>query len=322
MLSNSIFISLVNWEPTSLASATPLHIRSVEKTFRISLAHLLKTGHAGTMTSAVTEFLQKQNMRMTNAADQLRRAKAEAQRKRSVLEEPLQQQQQPEAGPSGETAKRRRIEGAEAFTTATAAAVSQSQNPMAGFDVKQLPLPIVTELIMASFQAISQERITQAIEDIRHHLPKAEEGPAAPPVPPADDLADENEELQIVQPDEAITTGEDADMGALDDFELPEPDLLSEGSQMQSLFQLSIERICTGPKENVEGIWAPMLIRLVTRGQVCEAQKASIREALYDVVRQKPEERCGKSGTESLPLTLTGSLTDLLWIDWIWRGHG
>lgn len=239
------------------------------------------------MAPSVTDFLQKQNTRMTQAAEQLRRAKAEAQRKRSVLEEPLLQ---PEAGPSGETAKRRRIEGAEAFTTATSA--SQAQNPMAGFDVKQLPIQIVTELIIASFEAISQDRITQAIQEIRHHLPKSEDGTPVPPVPAADDLADENEELQIPQTEEA--TAEDEDMGTLADFELPEPDMLSEGSQMQSLFQLSIERICTGPKEHTEGIWAPMLIRLATRGQVAEEQKSSIREALYGLVQQNPEERCVK----------------------------
>lgn len=289
-LANSIFISLVNWDPSSLSSATPLQIRSVEKAFRISLAHLLKSGHAGQSASSITEFLQKQNVRMMQAADSLRQAKAEAKRKQAALDEPAAPLSLPVASSSGEQNKRRRVEGAEAFTSASAA--SQDENPLAGFDVTTLPVSIVAELIISSLQVIPEQKLTEAIGEIRRILPTSAGGVPTAAEAAEEELADENEELRITTIGEDDTAaGEDEDMAGLEKFELPEPDLISDDSHLHMLFQVSIERICTGPKQQAEGVWAPMLVRLATRGTVGEEQKESIRAALFGLIQQNPGER-------------------------------
>lgn len=246
------------------------------------------------------------------AADELRRSKAEAQRKRSVTEvESTNQMVAP--GTSGDQAKRRRVEGAEAFTSASAA--SQSENPLAGFDVTTLPVHLVAELIIANLQVTTESRLTEAIQEIRKILPTSAGGVASTAVEQAEEqeLADENEELKLARVDEAGAAADgDEDMGALEDFELPEPPMISDASHLKSLFQLTVERISTGPKQHAEGIWAPMLIRLATRGLVGDDQKHSIRETLFGLVQQTPSERSVVSVNLCLPRPRADSNVDRL----------
>jgi len=180
-LSNTIFTSLVNWEPSALVSTcTPLQIRSVEKTFRIALAHLLRAGLATAFTPSITEFLHKQNTRMLVAAEESRRKKEEeATRKRNRIAEELHLDPSSLAdGPSD--GKKRRVGEApppaavqnmamssntatRSFATASKAASGNEPNPLASFDVTNLPVTLVTELIIANLQVVSEAVLAVAI---------------------------------------------------------------------------------------------------------------------------------------------------------------
>lgn len=167
-LSSSIFTSMVNWDPSTLASAstcTPLQIRSVEKTFRIALAHLLRAGHATAFTGPITEFLHKQNTRMLVAAEEARQKKdEEATRKRERITDELSANVEPEG-------KKRKLDATSSaaatrnFASASARANvgDTAPNPLASFDVTTLPVTLVTELIIANLQVVTEATLAGAI---------------------------------------------------------------------------------------------------------------------------------------------------------------
>lgn len=174
-LSSSIFTSMVNWDPSNLQSAstcTPLQIRSVEKTFRIALAHLLRAGHATAYTGPITEFLHKQNTRMLVAAEESRRKKEEeATRKRNRITDELHI---PGMDGQPEGKKRRLLDPAlpnsasaaamaRGFAASAKKAIGGEPNPLASFDVTTLPVTLVTELIIANLQVVTEAALAGAI---------------------------------------------------------------------------------------------------------------------------------------------------------------
>lgn len=83
--------------------------------------------------------------------DSKRRREMEASRKRQLASD-----EQVEL-----SSKRRRLDP-EAIATASFL-VNEKDNPLASFDVKTLDLQVVVDLVIASFEALSDERLVAAI---------------------------------------------------------------------------------------------------------------------------------------------------------------
>lgn len=110
-----------------------------------------RTGHGNAFATQITEFLARQSTRMEQAIIEARHQKEqEASRKRQALSDQI-------AG----SAKRRRLDVAPG---ADARIFSASDNPLASFDASSLPLPVVIDVLVATFQTISEASLTSAIE--------------------------------------------------------------------------------------------------------------------------------------------------------------
>jgi symplekin len=173
--SQLIVTSLITWDPANnLIKASPLQVRSVEKTIRITLAYLLRcarplgsalsssprrTGQAGPYNAQITGFLHAQSGRMQKAAESAQRQRDdEASRKRSHIAEVVEQQA---------SSKRRRLASSQtsfADAAAPVAAADHTADAAASFDVTVLPVHVVIELIIANLQAVPAARLTHAIE--------------------------------------------------------------------------------------------------------------------------------------------------------------
>lgn len=88
------------------------------------------------------------------ASDAQKRREIEASRKRQLASD-----EQLES-----SSKRRRLDPNGATGSSTASfLVNEKDNPLASFDVKTLDLQIVVDLVIASFEALSDERLVAAI---------------------------------------------------------------------------------------------------------------------------------------------------------------
>lgn len=144
-----IVTALSNWSPAALAGSTPTQIKSVEKTFRISLAHLLKTAHANAYAGQVTDFLKRQDARMELAASEAKQIVA---RKRDI---------DMESNAQGNEKRSKVDHQGEVFVDSVTGVASE--NPVAKFDAKTLPLHLVVELVIASLQIIAEQTLVNAI---------------------------------------------------------------------------------------------------------------------------------------------------------------
>lgn len=142
-----IVTALSNWSPAALAGSTPTQIKSTEKAFRISLTHLLKTAHANAFAGQVTDFLKRQDARMELAAIEAKQSKS---RKREI-----------EGTEQGEGKRRKLDAGGDVFVDSVTGV--KSNNPVAGFNAKTLPLHLVVELVIASLQIIADQTLINAI---------------------------------------------------------------------------------------------------------------------------------------------------------------
>jgi symplekin len=312
-LSNSIYTSLVNWEPNALSSCTPLQVRGVEKTFRIAVAHLLKSGSATAFAPQITDFLHKQNSRMLQAAEVSRKRRDdEASKKRSRITDELNS-----VATANASNKRRKLdptstkEGLSASKTfALGSKQGEEANPLADFDVTTLPVALVTELIIANLQVVTDAALASAIDEIRKHLgadssvslpldqTEAREGPVNP-------LAEEDEDLQLPRADES-----DDEMEALpeEDYELPLPDLVSHDTH-NALFDSAISRIfstglsaSSSASEAEASLWIGLITRMAARHSKASddpARPDTIRQALFTYIVQDPASRYGTSVLEA-----------------------
>lgn len=92
------------------------------------------------------------------------RKEAEASRKRQLISDEVEM-----------SAKRRRIHNEDGASFRNAVLAAGDNNPLAGFDAKTLPLELVVELVIASFEALSDQRMFQVITvcDLRDAIQRA-----------------------------------------------------------------------------------------------------------------------------------------------------
>lgn len=178
-LSNLILTALTNWSPAALADQSNLQVRSVEKLIRASLTHLVKwvartllrinrpnadslsanrSGHGNAFSTQINDFLASQSARMEQAIFDARQQKdQEASRKRQTMSDQI-----------ASSAKRRRLDSTPG---SDAQIFSAPDNPLSTFDATTLPLPVVIDVLVATFQTINDTSLSSAIE-VRKTFPK------------------------------------------------------------------------------------------------------------------------------------------------------
>lgn len=180
-----IFGALTNWTPASLAALNPIQIKSAEKTIRLALAHLLRSGHGNAHAAQINDFLHRQDQRMKSAWEaEQRRKEQEASHKRQRDAQDFASNAAGWGQPASPSTKRRRLENGVGRSTPEASGSSGQQRtvftgnmaifagasgtmPPAGiadFDIQGLPLDVVIECIIANLQVVGEQRLNAAIE--------------------------------------------------------------------------------------------------------------------------------------------------------------
>lgn len=251
---------------------------------------------------------------MLQAADEAKRKRDdEASRKRSRITDELNS-----VANLASTAanKRRKIDSAAAKETASQTfTIGSSQsaddmNPLASFDVTSLPIALVTELIIANLQVVTESALANAINEIRRHLPTDNAGKEAAALAKTgayDPLADQgDDELRFdVEDDEDEA---EASM-PLESFELPLPEPISAATSNALLSQAMARLRGTGAllTSNLAGLaceWVTIVSRIVTKGFGAPNAAADlVRQAIFEYIGQDP---------------LARSKTALLWLSEEW----
>ncbi|KAL4250329.1 hypothetical protein ABKN59_005891 [Abortiporus biennis] len=143
--------TLASWTPGALVGLPYAHIKSVEKGVRILLNHISRTQQNPRITSQIHAALQLQASRMEKAAAEEKQRKAaaaaaEASRKRSLS-----------AAPDGPDTKRVKLEPEAPVASTSSASL------LTGFDFTTLPASLVTDLIVANLQVISETTLSTLI---------------------------------------------------------------------------------------------------------------------------------------------------------------
>ncbi|ORY92427.1 Symplekin tight junction protein C terminal-domain-containing protein [Leucosporidium creatinivorum] len=299
---NLVITALTNWTPAALAGMSNVHVRSVEKTIRACLTHLLKSGHGSPFATQINDFLSRQAARMERAVAEARQQRElEASRKRQALSDEITN-----------SSKRRRLDSA----PSDAQVFASSDNPLSTFDATTLPVAVVIDLIINNFQGISDATFNAAIEVVRRRLPSVESTPAhdasfsapmlsgpsgyQPPPPPPQvfvkaepvdplklDLGAEELDMkaEVVPEAESDHESEADDAQAVDfDFDLAAehsntPTELSTGAKT-AMIQSAMRRICAAGTDGASpAVWVPLVARLITRGLQPEGEEDDDEEA-------------------------------------------
>ncbi|KAK4053378.1 hypothetical protein OIV83_001542 [Microbotryomycetes sp. JL201] len=172
MFANLVVTALTNWSPTTMTGAGlgNSQVRSVEKVVRVSLTHLLKSGHANAFSGQINEFLGKQLQRMEQAANEARLAREhESNRKRQRLAEDIDN-----------SLKRRKIRGESGaqqekqYDISAFSLLPDGNNALAQFDVSTLPIQLVVDLVVTNLQLITDTVLESVLERVRSRLPEDE----------------------------------------------------------------------------------------------------------------------------------------------------
>jgi symplekin len=185
---------LTNWVPSSISTLSYFQIKSVEKTLRLALIHLLRSGQVNAFASQINDCLHRQDQRMRLASDHERRRKEEESslKRQRILEDVgggyaaytgYNQQQQQQAGPSSSiyggaatpgqqdyanaaaTKRRRLMDGMDIpATPPPSSSQAVAQSGLANFDIKTLKPELVLELIIANLQVMPPERVQTAVD--------------------------------------------------------------------------------------------------------------------------------------------------------------
>ena len=181
-LSNRIMAALTSWTPNAISGLSAVQIKSVEKTVRLALYYLFRSGSANAFASQINDFMQRQDARMRIAHDaEIRRKDDEASLKRARIADDLS------VGPDFLQAKRRRLEdGTSASPTPPPGALSAADRQLlqtqlgtlrqafdvaaatavpAGiksYDVTQVPSQTVMELVIANLLVMTEEALKAA----------------------------------------------------------------------------------------------------------------------------------------------------------------
>lgn len=291
-----IVTALSNWSPAALAGSTPTQIKSVEKTFRISLAHLLKTAHANAYAGQVTDFLKRQDARMELAASEAKQIVA---RKRDI---------DMESNAQGNEKRSKVDHQGEVFVDSVTGVASE--NPVAKFDAKTLPLHLVVELVIASLQIIAEQTLVNAISTSRRNLPapiaveevpKLESAMIDPLLDMGDDELDIKPDAFIAGPDDQEQSDDEGDAGGMemdvleDGTDLVAPEEMSEETKT-AMMESAMRRLCAAGMEGASPvIWSPLVVRLITRGlcdvpangeedELAEGRREALRQIIFDFV--------------------------------------
>lgn len=186
-LASTILAALNNWAPSSISTCSYTQIRSVEKTLRLALIHLLRSGQVNAFASQINDCLHRQEQRMRHAADlERRRKEEEASLKRQRIADdagtgpygygyggPSTSAMPLPAGPGGyagqqdyTAAKRRKLHDGPEVSATPPPSSSQAVTTagLADFDIKSLKAELVLELIIANLQVMPPERVQMAVE--------------------------------------------------------------------------------------------------------------------------------------------------------------
>lgn len=271
-LAHVIVSALTSWNPGAIYHFPATAVRSVEKAVRILLLHFQRTPQIQTIYGhQINDALTKQAVRMEQAVVNERNRKAaaaaEASRKRTINN----------LSDEASEAKRLKTEHD------TSANVS---NVLANFDFSALPHTLVTDLIVANLQILTEQTLSAAVQRYKQAnglLPSASVAHETPPPPeaaqpsadasavksePVDPLAmdvgDEEVEYEPDRLNDEISQKEDLPPGLPEgmdeididealrfaDFKLPSPREFSE-PERQDLLQQSMSRIWDTSRELV-----------------------------------------------------------------------
>ncbi|SCZ93130.1 BZ3500_MvSof-1268-A1-R1_Chr6-2g08480 [Microbotryum saponariae] len=176
-----VVTALTHWVPTALVGkVTPTQIRSTEKIVRTSLTHLLKTNTIAPFASQVTDFLQRQAVRMDAAA-----LEARQQQEKLLLEQARKRQLQETEASIAAATKRRRTDSPNAEagpSTSTTALINLREvftttdgtpNALAQFDASILPLNVCIDFLVATMQQVDAAVLARGIEAAKARLSQA-----------------------------------------------------------------------------------------------------------------------------------------------------
>ncbi|KZT59495.1 hypothetical protein CALCODRAFT_430835 [Calocera cornea HHB12733] len=170
-LGDVIVQTLEVWTPSALAGQSATSIRSVERSIRILLMHLLRTPYGSPHGARVQQILQRQAERVQQTAreeamrqEERQRLAVEANRKRGAPSE------------DENAAKRIKLEPAAAAGMATL-------TDMSAFDVSVLPPSMVVDLVIANLALVSDQELVSAIQNFRQRFAAATSAATSQPQP-------------------------------------------------------------------------------------------------------------------------------------------
>ncbi|KAH6916084.1 Symplekin tight junction protein C terminal-domain-containing protein [Coprinopsis sp. MPI-PUGE-AT-0042] len=159
--------TLKGWTPAALANLSAFQVKSVEKGVRILLVNISRLPGSSQFGPQINEALQQQGQRMERAAFE------EKKRRAAIASGAADTRKRPPTTPSEPTeAKRPKLENDSAAPSAPSAA-----SILSTFDFTSLPPALITELIVANLDALSEAALTALVQAYRQTLP--------PPPPPA-----------------------------------------------------------------------------------------------------------------------------------------
>jgi symplekin len=180
--------TLKGWTPAALANLSAFQVKSVEKGVRILLANisryaararpnLLHTNHLPRLPGSsqfipqIQEALQQQGQRMERAAFE------EKKRRAAIASGAADTRKRPPTTPSESAdAKRLKLESDAAQSSAPTAA-----SILSTFDFTSLPPALITELIVANLDALSEAALTALVQAYRQTLPPPPHPANVPP---------------------------------------------------------------------------------------------------------------------------------------------
>ncbi|KDE05162.1 hypothetical protein MVLG_04407 [Microbotryum lychnidis-dioicae p1A1 Lamole] len=191
-----VVTALTHWVPTALVGkATPTQIRSTEKIVRTSLTHLLKTNTIAPFASQVTDFLQRQAVRMDAAA-----LEARQQQEKILLEQARKRQLQETEASIAAATKRRRTDSPNAEagpSTSTMALINLREvftttdgtpNALAQFDASILPLNVCIDFLVATMQQVDAAALARGIEAAKARLSSQASAVASTSILPTEEV--------------------------------------------------------------------------------------------------------------------------------------
>ncbi|KAI0091687.1 Symplekin tight junction protein C terminal-domain-containing protein [Irpex rosettiformis] len=200
-----IVSALTSWTPSALAGSSAISIRSVEKSIRILMTHIMRqvahfiSPHGHSFAAQIQAWLPTHVSRMEKAAQEEKQRRAESRKRPPSV-----------AAQDGPDAKRAKLEDVNA---------SNSTAFLAAFDFTKLPTALVTDLIVANIQSFSVEELTELVRAYREGKTASQPDTvplSVPPIPPT------NSVVQASVAAVAATNGKRQDPNALAEQVTPE----------------------------------------------------------------------------------------------------